>query len=339
VLHIKPVQEERQLIKRNWKKIIAIMIIITISMSLGVYAAFLLDSSEVTYNKNGTTITVKQALDELETKTIRPKIGDVVNYNANSNGTYTYTTNTTDTTANDYTGGTTYSTFRSDNSMVWKIMDINNETGAIKLMSADGTPSSLQLKGRAGYAYCENILNNISKVYGHGIGATRARSVTVEDINYITGYNLLGNSCGMHTQSYTSNSYWLDLTYENGKVKTFETKTASSSSPYIQTGDKCYDYTGTDYLANTTNTYKMIFQNTSGSDRKYWLASRCVFFASSTCSFYVRRVQNGFMNYNSLCYSRSSSEGYYSMSICPVVSLNSTVQLTWDSTNNRWNIS
>lgn len=56
------------MIKKNWKKILIILIVIIVSMSVGAYAAYLLNATEVSYDKNGTTVTVKAALDELYTK-------------------------------------------------------------------------------------------------------------------------------------------------------------------------------------------------------------------------------------------------------------------------------
>lgn len=325
------------------------MAILILGISVGVYAAYLLDATEVTYNKSGTTITVKAALDELYAKARYPKVGDVVNYNANrsdaagntyASGTYTYAANTTDTTANDYTGGTTSSTYSSEDSMVWKILDINNETGAIKLLAANGTPASLQLEGRAGWAYCENILNNISEVYGHGYGATGARSVTVEDINNVTGYNPVANGKGMHTQTYTSGSYFFDLTYENGKVKSFSNPliTASTSSPYTLTEDMSYSYEGTDYLSNTANTYFMIFYDTNWNFREYFLASRSAYLGSTFFNYQVRAVYAGKVTSRNFWYGSGGYGDGETFTVCPLVSLSSGIQLTWDSTNNRWNI-
>ena len=339
------------MIKKNWKKIVIIVLIVIIGTSVGAYAAYLINATDVSYTKsNGTTVSVKEALDELrEMKTKKdPTVGDLVNYNANAqnaSGTafatpYSYSANTSNTSANDYTGSTTAATFSSNDTMTWKILDINNDTGAIKLIAADGTPSSLELKGRAGYAYCENILNNVSEVYGHGYGATGARSVTVEDINKITGYNPVANNNGIHSQSYTSGDYFVDLQYENGKVKA-NSHTAKTYSQVKQpvTADKYYSYTGTNYLANTTNTYKMIFQNTSGSNRNYWLASRCVNFNSGGCYIDVRDVYNGNVQAGAECYSYKSDEYSAIVPASPVITLKSDIQLTWDNANSRWNIS
>ena len=337
------------MIKKHWKTILIIIALIIIGTSIGsVYADYTLNANQVTYNKAGNTIMVKEALDELEAKpggAKVPQVGDVVNYNAHASnaagaelGTvYSYTSSNSGANgANENTGGTTFATFKSTDAMVWKIMDINNETGAIKLLAANGTPDSLQLKGANGYAYCENILNSISAVYGHGYGATGARSVTVEDINRLTGYNPVANSNGMHTQTYTSGNYFVNLTYTNGKVTGY---TRDGTTSRRVTADKYYIYTGSIYLTDTnTNTYKMIFQNASGSNREYWLASRCVYFYSSVCDFGVRYVDDGYVYFNNLCESDYSLEGGDSRPVSPVVSLNSNIQLTWDSANNRWNL-
>ena len=338
------------MIKKYWKKILIAVLILIISTSISAYAAILKDANnDVSYTKgDGTTVSVKKELDDLYAKAMTPskvpQVGDVVNYNAHASnaagaelGTvYSYTSSNSGANgANENTGGTTFATFKSTDAMVWKIMDINNETGAIKLLAANGTPDSLQLKGANGYAYCENILNSISAVYGHGYGATGARSVTVEDINRLTGYNPVANSNGMHTQTYTSGDYFVNLTYTNGKVTGY---TRDGTTSRKVTADKYYKYTGTDYLANTTNTYKMLFQNTSGNNRQYWLASRCVYFDSSRCYFYRRGVYDGQVQCVVSCNSDSSGEGDASRPVSPVVSLNSSIQLTWDSTNNRWNL-
>ena len=49
--------------------------------------------------------------------------------------------------------------------------------------------SDLYLKGQKGYENGISELNKISEIYGYGKGAESARSITVEDINKITGYD------------------------------------------------------------------------------------------------------------------------------------------------------
>ena len=334
------------------KRIILITLILLIAIGSAVYAAIVANAPDVSYNKNGTTVSVKQELDDLYEKALKPKIGDIVNYNANASnaagtafGTpYKYTTSNSGANGtNQNTGDSTESTFSSADDMVWKILYIDKDDGVIRLIAADGTPQTLTLKGPAGYAYSVNILDSASAVYGHGYGATSARSVRVEDINQVTGYDPVANGKGLHTQTYTKNGYYVDLEYASGNTGTVTTYNRDDgTSTYGKvTADSYYNYTGTTYLANTTNSYKMIFQNTSGSNRSYWLASRGVYFGSVWCYFDVRYVNDGYVRSYSLCRSGDSVEYDSSIAVCPVVSLNSNIQLSYVSTSDgisTWNI-
>ena len=75
------------MIKKNWKTIVITIIIIIISMSVGAYAAYLINATEVSYLKSdGNTISVKAALDDLRSKvtdesTTTYKQGQIVSYN------------------------------------------------------------------------------------------------------------------------------------------------------------------------------------------------------------------------------------------------------------------
>lgn len=110
------------------------------------------------------------------------KIGDYVNYSpANSEITsitsYEIDNGYGDQTLNltDYNGG-------------WQILGINN--GEIELISQNVvTNTDFYLKGRTGYQNAETELNKVASLYGYGTHAIRARSVNVNDINKITGYN------------------------------------------------------------------------------------------------------------------------------------------------------
>lgn len=73
----------------------------------------------------------------------------------------------------------------------WKVLGI--EEGCLMLIAE--TPIKpdnyglYNLKGKEGYSNIEKELNKICKLYGQGAHAKEARSITVEDINKITGYN------------------------------------------------------------------------------------------------------------------------------------------------------
>ena len=78
----------------------------------------------------------------------------------------------------------------------WRVLDVKN--GQIRLISESyvgpgdyGTSNLTQyeLRGQAGYINGIEELKKISAIYGKGKGAASATSITVEDINGITGYN------------------------------------------------------------------------------------------------------------------------------------------------------
>lgn len=122
------------------------------------------------------------------------QIGDYVDYDCTtSNARYT-----SSQVANGY-GNQTFTA--SDYKYGWRVLGIDEETGELLILAEDFVPLTggytdktsnrtyYYLKGQAGYANGVNELNNICEIYGQGEGATGARSITMEDIDKITGYN------------------------------------------------------------------------------------------------------------------------------------------------------
>lgn len=65
--------------KNKVKTTLSLIIIMVLCLSVGVYAAYVLSATEVSYTKSdGTTVSVKDALDELYGKAISREIGDEV---------------------------------------------------------------------------------------------------------------------------------------------------------------------------------------------------------------------------------------------------------------------
>ena len=75
----------------------------------------------------------------------------------------------------------------------WRVLGVDEEAGEIIIISADPVKTtenkSFYLQGIAGYQYGPDELDKICEVFGEGYGARKARSVDVEDVNKITGYN------------------------------------------------------------------------------------------------------------------------------------------------------
>lgn len=91
----------------------------------------------------------------------------------------------------------------------WKVLGVN-ENGELLIVSEDvikpvsgGYKSTwYAVQGMQGYKNVKQEIDNISKLYGQGYGATGARSIQIEDINKITGYN--PNNVGTYNSSKNS---------------------------------------------------------------------------------------------------------------------------------------
>lgn len=125
--------------------------------------------------------------------TIKLHIGDYINYNPTNNEVTSITSNETDNGyGNQKFEIENYQATNYTNNDKWRVLGVRNEQ--IEIISADIIPTNnsdmmFYLKGRIGFQNAETELNKVAGLYGHGAHATGARSVNVEDINKITGYN------------------------------------------------------------------------------------------------------------------------------------------------------
>ena len=147
---------------------------------------------------DGVKATIKENGEVEFGKTI--EVGDYVDYNptlgANTGDlTYTSTTDKTGASSDQEFNAATYKSAGYG----WRVLGVKN--GKIRLISEEfigpgkdkeiyiGNRTYYNLKGQKGYINGIEELNKISGIFGHGKGAEKATSITVEDINEITGYN------------------------------------------------------------------------------------------------------------------------------------------------------
>ena len=135
-------------------------------------------------------------------------IGDIVHYHdkAGENGTEKYT-------------GT------------WKVLGAEN--GELLIMSDSDVDTKIFNEnktlegGKEAYTNGINELNKICKVYGTGTGATGARSITVEDVDRVTGYDKT-------TYEYKPGIF--KLKYGENITYYWDTVAAYLKKPYYETG-------------------------------------------------------------------------------------------------------
>ena len=195
--------------------------------------------------------------------------------------------------------------------------------------SLNVTESNVYLEGKIGYTKGIDTLNEIADLYGNGNGAEGARSITVEDINNVTGYNPETAKCdegeiygygyeltyywegtseyptykwkkggeeqtGTLLDSHSSGFYWYD---DNNVLYTSEKLTIESERKEITKLKNTRYYYYPQSLTTNSNEAGGISKETliytnlfnTGS---YWLGSKCVFGNGRYFRFGLRAVSN-----------------------------------------------
>ena len=236
--------------------------------------------------------------EELKLLAEQIEIGDYVAYNATNNYSYTSPKGTGMSHGNGYQD----QKFTSSSRIKWRVLSKDTSTGEVVLISEapikTDVGNNFYLQGAIGYLYAEQELNEICKIYGHGVGAntsktftyetgdlvegteTRritgsgARSINVDDINKMTGY------IPIKENSYTKSIYYPTRNTSTGYSKTATSRTDVSTF---------YSYSASSSLISTEELYKVLFRDVSNSSNiSYWLASRCVAsgnYSSDFCTF------------------------------------------------------
>ena len=223
-------------------------------------------------------------------------IGDYVNYNPLNFKDGTVDLDKTASSSADENGDSNQ-TFSINTDTKWRVLG-EDDNGQILIVSADPVKKDMgetndpyfYLKGAKGYINAEKELEKISKIYGHGVGATGARSLKIEDVNKICGVTV--GSKGLTPA--------VDELHEFGQIHSYKDEYASpedylagKKSNFSKTTDAYY-YEGNNSLLNTaTNTraYETIFFNKQ-SKKCNWLGSRSVW-AFNHAEFNVGTVSWG----------------------------------------------
>ena len=338
--------------------IVTILLIIILCFNAGVYAAYVLSATDVSYTKsNGTTVNVKQALDELYTTYPLAKavsVGDYVAYDAGNNHSYTSPTGT----GSSHGNGSGNQKFTSSSSIKWRVLGWDDETGGVMLIS-ESPIGNFALKGAIGYLYAEQELNEICKIYGYGTGAN-----TNKKFSYVTGDTIEGTTAGTITGSGARSINVDDVNRICRVIPTTELhnnygKTPYTKSIYVPTKNQSngcstsavnrsdihtyYTYYASDYLNFSTQEYQIIFRNKENSANiEYLIASRCIYSYYDNSEFRLRKIYDGRITSNYYLFSGKEKledeDGDIYDSIRPIVFLKSNLKTNGKNSNGAWNI-
>ncbi len=207
------------------------------------------------------------------------------------------------------TPATTDQTYTTDGLTAedWRVLSVKGTE--VTIVREELLPE-LTLFGQTGYDNAVQELNKICGIYKDNKYAKEARSITVEDVNGVTGYSSSDMAAYNGGSSNSEGGYGYKAK-DNGTEYT---------SDY-------YKYEGTStskQLKTTDEEYKMIFGNSS--DINYWIASRCVSVVNDVAHFRVRAVYGG--NVGTLgMYGFFGADAQYSVGVRPVVVLKSNVTI------------
>lgn len=236
-------------------------------------------------------------------------IGDYVNYQEPTTGSYTVSTEKSGTSA-----AQTYTLSATKNNVNWRVLGVDSTTGGIKLIAADpiqageadGNAPYLNLKGAEAYLYGPTEMDNICRMYKDTTYATAARSVTMDDIDQITGvtttelkkatnfWTLQGSKQLGETYSVTGYTpeNWLKKKAGETIEKAPMTGTVTGYAyPIFKTEEEAgsmQEALGelTAVVLKNTRAYNMLFDSVDyGTGKDYWLASRGVIADSGSATF------------------------------------------------------
>ena len=300
-------------------------------------------------------------------------IGDYVDYKNPTSGTTSVTSAESgmygkDTDGNYTTEITqTYTLSASKNNVKWRVLGEDSKTGELKLIAADPIERDanadlltrinasaenpyLFLMGAESYLYGPDAMNKVCAMYLNPEYAKTARSVTMDDVNEITGVTtadkikevnldpVLGSDAGakQYGEKYSyPNHYTPELWLQIGKKQDSTKATTVSGTVdgyYYSINSKVNDSAPSVTVTNTRASDMMFKGVEMQTGKAYWLASRGVVAYSVIASFGPGNVYAGDgVTYAALggsLFDSNGNEGNDGFAVRPVVVLKSDVMAT-----------
>ena len=228
-------------------------------------------------------------------------------------------------------GASLNGTISTEDAGDWVILDFDQTTGEVKIIPREYSETTLQLSGMDGYNNAIQALDEVASIYKNDAYATSSKSLTVDDVNKVEGYDPTEVASGSASATASGNgevSYSWNHRYgmdENLNIVDYGEGNVGERT-YVKTPATGYYYYKTENFSNW----------------HCWLASRCVYLNSSYCSFNVCSLDYGHVYSNgSYLFNVGSggdtSSNYNSFQVVPVVTLKSTAHM--EKVNDVWQLS
>ena len=182
-----------------------------------------------------------------------------------------------------------------------------------------------EISGADGYENATEELNRIGALYGQGYGAIGGRSITLKDINKITGYNATAGETKTYNSNNVSKNGFRFFDEANNKwallTDLFSNVTKSITNTFYE------------YSVNSISSKAM--QTIFGSDG-YWVANNSVKTNDNDVEYGMFYVNDSTVTSSNL-YNSSGNSNTEQYGVRPVVILDSSVKLK-GSSNSIWQI-
>ena len=269
------------------------------------------------------------------------EIGDYVNYNSSPETEITYTPSFEEFGAVEYYEDEnipleeineipedTYK-FSSNEEFRWRVLNVDKENGIVKIIPDIPTEKTLDLYGLNGYKNSIKLLDNISNVYAHGNYAESGRSIRIEDINEISGFDI----SEMNNSSEAGYKYGDLIVLMDGTVVLDDGSIvqATSENP-ITLNYTGYMYNPGDYIQDE-NVYNMLF------NKNYYLANKAN--AEIDCGNGDEFAQCLFGVFGDGMYlwgNTLNTKAFWNTSILPVITLKEDLSTTGQDENGIWQL-
>ena len=282
-----------------------------------------------------------------------PQVGESINYNAGSLTTTTASLNLPEGTSiegkklaslNLHTGTSLLNEIDASLATDWVVLDYDSTTGEVLIVPTTYDTDRLQIEGIQGYNNAVEAFDMVAGIYLNPTYAKNARSITVEDVNKLEGYDpvvraaaetVTSTGTGAGGAYVWSNRYGMNadtlkiIDYGEGNIENRTFKTTPTTDMYTyELSEKAVSIFGTDQI---------------------WLASRLASLdGDEQFDFGVRAIDHGYNDQTSwprvgrrqlisLGENNYFYSSYSAMKVLPVVSLKSNV--TMQKVNGVWQLS
>lgn len=183
----------------------------------------------------------KVSKDEFSNSEVTVKIGDYIKYNPieepneNMETTYTSSSENTGYTTDQIFSLTGDNVSYDTNKYGWQVIGITDDNKLMIVSEDLIKPINSSYYNLAKIENAVTELNNICSLYGKGYGAVEGRSITVEDIDKITGYNPKNVGVYDPDRTGTGKVYGEGTIYEYGNILSYYWD--GSNHPYYTTSN------------------------------------------------------------------------------------------------------